>query len=514
MVEALPPDELGDVGEDLFRSLCSRARLNCNKSERDRTGWDFRVEFKMDGDAGATLDQRSPRAAQIQLKCTAGESGTRVTARLSSIERLAKDPAPAAVVVFRMKPDGTALMGYVMPLIDNELSRILHRLRRAEADARHDVNHMTISFDYLKGQRFKPTPEGLREALAAVSPVNVNAYTEKKRHQLATLGYDDGGIEADALVWIESPNHLTRILSGIEPLKPLRLQAYDRRFDIRVPYRGDLLDGVEEITVQLPLVGPCEIVIRGGSRKPAAVFRCEAFAPPPIERGPLMVIKHAVLSALFTDDGLQIETTGNFEETARSLDDWILLLRGLAYMASGTATMEFEFRGTRLSHLTVPPNGLQGPYTEDLPRLLEFVERWKEANALAGTLPSATFSLAEIWDANTVQMSLDMILNPHPLARLEFDVVEGADDEPSLQALYFNTIEFAKTTITFAVRVTLDRVSKCAMGFVSSSFDLVDIRPGVLDLDAYGAELAMTNEIQIVINPSNLVIVDRPFLES
>ncbi|WP_165322325.1 hypothetical protein [Rhizorhabdus phycosphaerae] len=514
MLEALPPDELGDAGEDLFRSLCSRARLTCNKSERDRTGWDFRVEFKMDDADGVTLDQRSPRAAQIQLKCTAGESGTRVTARLSSIERLAKDAAPAAVVVFRMKPDGTPLMGYLIPLIDHELSRILHRLRRAEADGRHDVNHMTISFDYLKGRRFKPTPEGLREALAAASPVNVHAYTEKKREQLATLGYEGGGIEADALVWIESPNHLTRILSGIEPLKPLRLQAYDRRFDIRVPYRGDLLNGVEEISIQLPLVGPCEIVIRGGPRKPAAVYRCEAFAPPPIEGGPLMVIKHDVLSALFTDDGLQIETTGNFDETPRSLDDWILLLRGLAYMASGIATMEFEFRGTRLSQLAVPSGGLQGPHTEDLPRLLEFTERWKEANALAGTVPWAAFSLAEIWDANAVQMGLDMILNPHPLARLEFDVIEGADDEMSLEALYFNTIGFAQTAITFAVRVTLDRVAKGAVGFVSTGFDLIDIRPGVLDLDAYGAELATINEIQIVINPSNLVVVDRPLLES
>ena len=118
MVEALPPEELGDVGEDLFRSLCSRARLNCNKSERDRTGWDFRVEFKMDGDAGATLDQRSPRAAQIQLKCTAGESGTRVQAdydgKTFELVGVLKDPANW----FLAEPDvASGMLPTLMPLL-------------------------------------------------------------------------------------------------------------------------------------------------------------------------------------------------------------------------------------------------------------------------------------------------------------------------------------------------------------------------------------------------------------
>ncbi|MGV8364822.1 hypothetical protein, partial [Pseudomonas aeruginosa] len=79
--------------------LCSQARLTANKSDRDRTGWDFRVEFPIAAAAGMTLDQRLPRACQIQIKTTAGERGSRDVAKLSAIERLAKDVAPAAVVV-------------------------------------------------------------------------------------------------------------------------------------------------------------------------------------------------------------------------------------------------------------------------------------------------------------------------------------------------------------------------------------------------------------------------------
>jgi hypothetical protein len=185
MTTALSPDDLGEVGESLFRKLCAQAQLTCNKADRDRTGWDFRVEFPMGGEPSETLDQRSPRVCQIQLKSTAGESGTRINARLSAIERLAKDGAPAAIVVFRMRADGTELMGYVIHLLGEELAKVLLRLRRAESEGRTDINHMTISFDYRKGRRFKPDADGLRTALSEVSPVDVDAYAEEKRDQLA-----------------------------------------------------------------------------------------------------------------------------------------------------------------------------------------------------------------------------------------------------------------------------------------------------------------------------------------
>ena len=40
-VADLPNDELGAAAEGLFAYLCPRALLVCNKSDRDRSGWDF-----------------------------------------------------------------------------------------------------------------------------------------------------------------------------------------------------------------------------------------------------------------------------------------------------------------------------------------------------------------------------------------------------------------------------------------------------------------------------------------
>lgn len=509
MTEALTPDELGEAGENLFAKLCAQAKMICSRTSRDRAGWDFRVEFPMEETPQETLDQREPRACMVQLKCTAGESGA-VRARLSAMERLAKDRGPSAIVVFRMRPDGTELMGYVIHLLGKELAKILHRLRVAEAEGRTDINHIWMSFDYQKGRRFKPTAEGLRDALAEICPADVDGYFEAKRHQLATLGYEQGReIEGEALIWIEDQNHFLKIISGQVPLRPVELQAYDRRFGIRVPYRGSLLEGVEEFPIDLPTIGPCAIIVRSGPLLPAAVFDCETAIPFPFQGGPMLAIRHATLNLLFYEGSFHLESVGNFKSDHHDLATWIPLLRALTYLASGKATVELDFRGVRIPGIPTP-EGLNGPYLDDLPRLLEFVERFRQALDIAGIATSEPFSLEDIWAARAMQMSLDMIFNPSSAARFEFDAIGGVTDEVRLEAIYFNSIKFAGCGITLAIKVILEREGEQASAFASTGFELLDVRPAVIDLDDYGAEMATTSGINVVIGPENVTMVSRP----
>lgn len=509
MTKSPSSEALGDIGEDEFRRLCSRAGLVCNKSDRDRTGWDFRVEAPFDDNDPAALDQRAPRVCQVQVKATKGESGSRVTAKLSAVERLAKDSAPAAIMILRLRRDGAPLAIYVVHLIDDALGRVLERLRKAAAEARRDINRIMISFDYAKAQRFDPTPDGLRKALNSVWGEDVAAYAERKQHQLANLGYaDGGGFEAEALVWIEGKDHLTRILSGLEPIKPLRVQAYDRRFDILLPYTGTLMDGLEEIRLEPPPAGPCEVSIRKGPRDPVVIFSCEAVVPPPLEDGPLLVVRHPMLTVFFREDGLNFETVGNFGDGRRSLADWSLLLRGLTYLASGSGAIAIEYRQTRLTPFAVRQEDLAGPYIDDLPRMLEFVDRWRDCLALAGVAATEPFSLDDLWSAQPVHIALDILMNPRPTARMEFDVIHGAEGEDKLNALYFNTISFSGVSIAYAVKVTLERNGVNGDGFASTDFELLDVRPDVTDLKGYGAAQAAGHQLVVVIDPDNVGLVE------
>ncbi len=506
MPEKLTSDELGDLGENLFAKLCAQAKLICNKAGRDRAGWDFRVDFPLTDSAGKALDQREPRTCLIQLKSTAGETGS-VRARLSSMERLAKDKGPAALVVFRMRPDGTELMGYVVHLLGKDLAKVLHRLRMAERDGRTDVNHLWISFDYRKGRRFKIDADGLRDALGELCPVNVDEYVAEKRHQLETIGYDDGpGIETEALIYIEDRDHLTRLVSGLEPLKPLRLRSFDRRFGIRVPYRGSLLEGLDELSIDLPRIGTCRVIIRAGPLLPVASFECDAQIPFPVAGGPWLVVRHPALTLLFQEEGFTVESVGTFNVEGHDLPTWIQLLRGLTYLSHGDATVEFEFQGHRLPGVQTP-DGLRGPYLDQLPALLTFVERFQRALDLAGLPPPDTFTLDDIWAAGEMQMSLDMCFSPKSAVRLEIDDVGELFASDKQTALFFNSVTFADRAFSFAVRVVLERRDEGRL-FASTELALLDLRPAVSDLDDYGALMGDQHQLSALIDPRTIIMVN------
>ena len=132
----LNSDELGDKGENRFREICADAKLICNSSGRDRTGWDFFVEFPFEAaNEKQTLDKRiSPISCHIQLKTKWPQSKPGLKMRLSSAERLSKEPKPTFVYVFKVDEKGEFVDAYLIHILDNPLAEILKRLRKEHRD--------------------------------------------------------------------------------------------------------------------------------------------------------------------------------------------------------------------------------------------------------------------------------------------------------------------------------------------------------------------------------------------
>ena len=495
----------------MFRTLCGQARLVCNKSDRDVTGWDFIVEFPMaDPGVAVPLDQRPTTACRIQLKSTAGEHGNRVSARLSAVERLAKDPRPALIVVLRLRSNGQPLAGYVIHLIGAELARVLRRLRSAEATRAFEVNRATISFDYQKaGTRFELSPEGLKMAFEAAVGDDPVGYVREKQRQLAELGYEDGGLEAEALVWIEGPDHFHDIMLGLAPIRPERLQVFDRRFGIRIPYRGPLLDSVEEFRIELPHIGNCNVIVRGSALAAAAIFHAEMLVPPPMANGPWLLIRHPDFTIKFREDGLDFQTTGIFDRGLKSLDAWATLIRALSYLADGTARLSIQRTAADAAPLSLPvEQRLDGPYLKQLPVLTKFLDGWQRLLGLAGMKSVEPFAFDAIWDAHAAAMSVDLLLNPAPIAFFEFDNLEGAAEAESVEALYFNSCTFAGSAISYSVQVKLEATDDPGTRYRSTAFKPLDVRPAVSDLEEYGEEQAHSHGLTIVIDPANITMID------
>lgn len=514
MESELDPDRIGRIGERQFEALCERAGLYCNKSAVDVMGWDFIVEFPMApaGEPSLPLDQRPTNAARVQLKSTLGRAGNRVRLSLSAIDRLAKDPHPALIVVFRMRRDGELQSGYLVHLIGNELARVLRRLRMAEARKAHDINHVDISYDYEKvGLRFEPTPSGLLAALTAACGHNPGSYMIEKQRQLSELGYENGQFEAEAMLWIEGPDHFNNLLLGLAPLNPHNLRVFDSRFGIRLPYQGTLFDEIEELRLTPPTLGPCEVSIRGPGFGPAARFDAEMFIGPPMPdpHGPELLVRSSDFIIRVTPAGLKFETVGSIDEMRHTLSEWAELLRALSLMATGRATLTIA-GNARIPAITLSvDHPITGPYLEELPVISKFADGWLRLLASAGLRSTARFEFDAFWEANDARIAIDILLNPTPVARFEFQSLMIDETSCPPEGLYFNSTSFADTSITYSARVFFEKTNDPTWRYRSTRFEALDVRPKVDDHEEYGFDQATACDLTLIIDPRNITFLSE-----
>lgn len=508
MEHDLESERIGLIGEQQFQLLCAQAGLVCNKSTVDVMGWDFIVEFPA-GYFGsdAALDQRQAKAVRVQLKSTVGRTSSRVRLSLSAVDRLAKDAHPSVIVVLRISQEGRGQSGYLVHLIGDELGRVLKRLRLAEAEQARDVNNTDISYNYEKvGARFEPTAEGLLGVLTAICREDTGAYTVEKQRQLAELGYEQGRFEAEAIADIEGPQHLNNVLLGLTPIKPKQLVVFDTRFGIRLPYQGTLFDDLSELVVMPPSLGPCVVSIKGAGFARAARFDAEMFVGPPIGGidGPEILIRHADFLVRITPSGGKFETERDLDDVSRSLEQHAELARALSLMASGQAALTIS-GNARIPSISLPLGDLlSGPYVDQLPAISRFLDGWQTLLSKAGVKSGSSFNFDEIWSADEAQIAVEMLLRPKPVARLEFQSFGGDDGARSLETLLFRTCSFAGTSLTYSAKITFEQTDDPVWRYRSATFEPIDVRSMVEDLEEYGFDQGEATGVGILLDPRSL----------
>jgi hypothetical protein len=480
----------------------------CNKSDRDRTGWDFVVEFPMPGlTPGQRFEDREPTACSVQLKSTTLAGPVKTS--LSAIERLAKDPRPSFLVVFRLTPAGEGRHGYLIPMLGPPLARVLRRLRLAQVQNRTDLNRIGVTFDYRKlGTRFALTPDGLVTALSEACGPDPAAYVRTKQHQREALGYEDGRYEAEATVWVEGTEDLNDMMLGLTPLKAEAFTVYDVRFGLRLPYEGDAFDTLEDLRIMPPSMGTCTVAMRGAGLSPAAVFDAEMFVGPPqaTETGLLLLIRHSEFTIKFNEVGLTFSAARNFTGQARSLQEWITLLRALVHLASGRGEIALTMaRGDGL-HLRLPiSEGLDGPHLEQLPAALDILVGWNAILDLAGVPASSPFNWTDLARTRTAALAATLFGSHKAEAWFAFNPEALGGPEGAVEAIYINTACLGGASVSFAVKVLLEPVGDGEEEYRSTQFTALDARPAVADLDDYAAEIAEAYRVHVIIHPANVI---------
>jgi len=107
--------------------------------------------------------------------------------------------------------------------------------------------------------------------------------------------------------------------------------VFDSRFGIQIPYRGPPFEGVEELTLDPPHIGSCQVSIRGPALAPSAIFAAEAFIGPPYERDwrPGTLLRNSDFAITLQSPRVEFSTLGDFNTATRPLQRWIDLTRAL-----------------------------------------------------------------------------------------------------------------------------------------------------------------------------------------
>lgn len=268
------PDDLGALGQDDIARLCTREKLIANQSIRDRTGWDYRVEFpNADLSSNVPLDQRpSPLPMLVQVKAVYASSN-KVTLKLRTFERLMKAHEPAFIFIPIYSRDNELHELCAIHLVGAALEKSLERLA-ALSETKGTIGESdTISFSRQKWWSATSYPKAgcLREFLSASVEAfgGRDSYTANKTRELQTLGYErDSHIVGRMTLVADSEDEIVEGMLGLRQLKASQFAVSDRRFGIeRLLHKMEGSEGT--VTIAPAEMQPCllRILDANGSRR-------------------------------------------------------------------------------------------------------------------------------------------------------------------------------------------------------------------------------------------------------
>lgn len=278
------PDDLGILGQADFAKLCSSETLIANPSIRDRTGWDFRVEFpNADLSSAIPLDQRpSPLPALVQIK-SVYETTSTVTLKLRTFERLMKSSEPAFVVI-PIYSEHNELVGIcAIHLVGAALEKSLKRLATLHTAKGTISENDTISFS--KQKWWSGTNYPMAGCLRSFLTTSIGdfggqeSYIVNKARELKTLGYDENShIFGNMTLIAESEDELIEGMLGLRDLKASYFAVSDRRFGIeRLLHKMEIGEGTVSFSPTEKM--PCLLRVYGANGNRLGDFQADLVSP-------------------------------------------------------------------------------------------------------------------------------------------------------------------------------------------------------------------------------------------
>lgn len=210
--------DIGAMGENSFSLWCAQAGLFANKSEPDKTGWDFYVEFPFENGLEADEIHKSAIECKVQVKSTDCNKG-KVSISLSNLRRLVTALMPSFLVFIEFGGRNEAESCFVVH-VDNELiTKVLKRLHESEQLGRgNSINKRTLTIHYNQSHLVKNVNgEQLKEIFQSYIGNDISKYIADKKAHLASTGFENGRAEINFTIdGIYNLKKLIDVSLGIE----------------------------------------------------------------------------------------------------------------------------------------------------------------------------------------------------------------------------------------------------------------------------------------------------------
>lgn len=275
----LNSDQLGAKGEAKFDELCHDAKLIPNKNSRDRAGWDYVVEWPTEDGSTYSRDRLpAPLATLVQVK-SVWDSTQNIKMRLSSIERLVKDPRPSYVVIQRFSQSLQLVGLNIVHVRGNFSANILKRLRQSHAD-KIPANHIQFTFGISKwSETVSPSGNGFRQFVESEITEGLSDYGLNKTKELNKLGFDESALSNVVTFKLQNEEELFDLFLGLRKLGGRVSSATETRFGIPLPL-VDMPDADGIISVQPEPSCKCDIIFRRSLSATPLKFEADMFFPP------------------------------------------------------------------------------------------------------------------------------------------------------------------------------------------------------------------------------------------
>jgi hypothetical protein len=418
MKRPLNSDELGEKGELRFAELCISARLVCNRVQRDRTGWDFVVEFPFSPPMPLQpLDSRQqPPECRVQVK-TVWEGQRYVSLRLSAAERLAKLLQPAFVCVLEF--DGALQLKriHVIHILGDALEHILREVRLCQATDSTRINKEFIRIKFAEsGISVECSGNVLRDHLAEMSGEDRLSYINRKADQIKNLGAVPNRYSGRMTIQWENEAELVDVMLGLKSGNLKAFSASETRWGITLPIIDAPIDATMHVEPK-PMDG--ELTIRDTVSGESVRIEVGVIFPGPPGMFTGTSQKARITSQRLevivgADDSVGLTATVKCDvNEPMPLSELILVNKIQRIMSSDTGTLELRHRRRKV--FDTPFGGGTNPESRDN---LEFARDVLSAlstmiDKAGGTASSIRMSLSDInAQVGAIQSIHDLMTHP------------------------------------------------------------------------------------------------------